>query len=117
MRLAVDHRLFKVVIVRAALCELDGRQNTSHYWIRSEMPWIQAGQMMQFMQPYSSSCVLATHADSAVHDRIDTAFGSLVLAMNRLWLLVTVSHLCQRDGAKHYCSEQKSSDRADDRTT
>jgi len=73
--------------------------------------------MMQFMQPYSSSCVLAAHADSAAHDRTDTVFGSLVLAMNRLRSLVTVSHLCQRDGAKHYCSERKSSDRADDRAT
>jgi hypothetical protein len=34
--------------------------------------------------------------------------SSLVLAMNRLWSLVTVSHyLCQHDGAKHHCNGAK----------
>jgi hypothetical protein len=26
----------------AALCKVGGRQYTSHYWVRSEMPWVRA---------------------------------------------------------------------------
>jgi hypothetical protein len=68
MSLGVDDRLFRVVIIVAALCKTDGRQNTSYYSIRSEMPWIRAEQIMQSV---GSACVHAPHADSAAHDRMD----------------------------------------------